>query len=615
MPDDQVRQYLLKRTYARQQVLRIETSLHRFNQDTSLEELQIRIESLEKSFSDFKDNDIRITMYPGNESELPEVEEKYITIKTKLRGAINLISKTGVETLYNKLNDSIQHYSESHKELMDQLNTGFAQRPAVVEVKLPALNIPKYDGKSYESFPGFRDAFEAAVHNRENLSASQKFQYLQGLLTGEAYDLIRHMRVTGDDYENAWDMVKRRFDKKRHMVTNYIRRFIDQPSVSSGNCKSLRQLANATDEIIRGLSAIGNEARNRDPWLIFMLVQKLDQESRQAWATTSSNWEYPSYDQFMTFLNSRCDAFETCEVMTNKKSGNRQMRSNTASSSSSVIKCPECQENHTLSSCTKYLSLSAIDRKSLVENKGLCFNCLNKTHRVTNCRLRYGCKKCNRRHHTTIHDACLVSNPTEPVINDGASTSGTVSSNTINCVSEQSVGGILPTIMAKIMCNNKSVGVCRILLDSGSSGSLISESCIQRSGLKRQRVDMTVTGVGGSTMQAKGETQITLQSLTEPKNQISITAVILTKLAKVTPQQISVQNLKILQNLKLADPSFEKCGLVDIILGMDVFFEILREGIVRNRDGVTIAQNTAFGYVVGGNSEFKRFKQNGGQHV
>lgn len=590
MPEDQVRQYLLKRTYAKSQIQRLETSLNRINADTPMEELQIRIENLEKAFTDFKDFDIRIVLYPNNESELEDVEEKYMNIKTKLRAAINQKSRNSVDSLYGKLNDSLTHYSESHQQLMDQLNEGFIRNAPPVEIKLPALNIPKYDGKQYETFPCFRDAFEAAVHNRQSLSASQKFQYLHGLLTGEAFDLIRHMSITGNDYNNAWEMIKKRYDKKRHLVTNYVRRFIEQPTISNNNCKHLRQLANVADEIIRGLGAIGGEADTRDPWLVFMLVQKLDAESRQAWATHSCDWEFPTYTQLLSFINNRCDAFETCEVMSKKSSSNRHLKSNAASSS--TLKCHECSGNHSMSSCIKYIQLPAAERKTLVESKGLCYNCLNKNHLVTNCKLRYGCKICNRRHHTTLHDACPAT--TNDKLPD------TTSTNT--CLSTDSnFGAILPTISAMMICDEKQVGLCRILLDSGSSGTLVSEACVQRLGLKRQKLDVLVTGVGGSSLSAKGQSQITLQSLTDPSVNITVNAVILRKLTRVSAKQIDKHNMDILRSLKLADRHFEKPGSIDIILGMDVFFEILRDGTVRNEQGLAIAHNTVFGYIVGGN--------------
>lgn len=53
-------------------------------------------------------------------------------------------------------------------------------------------------------------------------------------------------------------------------------------------------------------------------------------------------------------------------------------------------------------------------------------------------------------------------------------------------------------------------------------------------------------------------------------------------------------------NLVLADPEYMEPHSVDFLLGSDVYGTLLRPGI-RERDGLTTAQNTAFGWILSGN--------------
>lgn len=42
-----------------------------------------------------------------------------------------------------------------------------------------------------------------------------------------------------------------------------------------------------------------------------------------------------------------------------------------------------------------------------------------------------------------------------------------------------------------------------------------------------------------------------------------------------------------------------------VIIGSDYFLSVIKNGQIKNRLGETIAQNTLFGYIVGGKSQFE----------
>ncbi|GFV85204.1 DUF1758 domain-containing protein [Trichonephila clavipes] len=98
-----------------------------------------------------------------------------------------------------------------------------------------------------------------------------------------------------------------RYDNKKPIVQSLIKAFLDQKPISEANCFNLRKLLDTSDECLRGLSALGEQASSKDCWLIYLLLQKkkFDPESRRLWAIKSSEEEFPNMKTFLDFLNVR----------------------------------------------------------------------------------------------------------------------------------------------------------------------------------------------------------------------------------------------------------------------------------------------------------------------
>ncbi|GFT13488.1 integrase catalytic domain-containing protein [Trichonephila clavipes] len=66
-------------------------------------------------------------------------------------------------------------------------------------------------------------------------------------------------------------------------------------------------------------------------------------------------------------------------------------------------KCICCAESHPLYKCAVYLKLPINKRIDLIKTNNLCFNCLSTSHRAKDCKSRFVCSECQKRHHKTIH--------------------------------------------------------------------------------------------------------------------------------------------------------------------------------------------------------------------
>lgn len=73
------------------------------------------------------------------------------------------------------------------------------------------------------------------------------------------------------------------------------------------------------------------------------------------------------------------------------------------------------------------------------------------------------------------------------------------------------------------------------------------------------------------------------------------------KVTNILPQNnISKQHWPHINSLVLADPHYAEPGHIDILLGADVYDDIIRLGIRRGERGQPIAQLTAFGWILSG---------------
>ncbi|GFS80358.1 integrase catalytic domain-containing protein [Trichonephila clavipes] len=67
------------------------------------------------------------------------------------------------------------------------------------------------------------------------------------------------------------------------------------------------------------------------------------------------------------------------------------------------------------------------------------------------------------------------------------------------------------------------------------------------------------------------------------------------KLDFLPVSQINLNNLKIPQ--ELADPNFGVPGKIDLLIGAEAFFDIIKEGIIRTSDNALVFRSSVFGYI------------------
>ncbi|XP_063825295.1 uncharacterized protein LOC135074843 [Ostrinia nubilalis] len=141
-------------------------------------------------------------------------------------------------------------------------------------------------------------------------------------------------------------------------------------------------------------------------------------------------------------------------------------------------------------------------------------------------------------------------------------------------------------------------------LQKGSQASFVTESAVQLLGLKKVANKSVITGVGSdcsSSVNSKHVVNIKLQSIYDPNFTITVKAHVLTKLTTFLPErQVDLKLWSHMPEMKLADPKFNVPNKIDLLLGAEVYCQILSEGLVKGPIGCPIAQNTRLGWILSG---------------
>ena len=160
---------------------------------------------------------------------------------------------------------------------------------------------------------------------------------------------------------------------------------------------------------------------------------------------------------------------------------------------------------------------------------------------------------------------------------------------------------LLSTIIVNVFDAFGQIHNIRALLDSGSQSTFITEKCVKRIGLQRKHARFAVNGLGSKNAGfTKGAFELKLRSSHDKSICVVVNAFVLTQLTSQLPSQIiNVTHWSKLKNLQLADPSFNTPNEIDMILGNDVFYEVILPEQMKIDEGF-FAQLTLFSWVLGG---------------
>ncbi|GFV20427.1 integrase catalytic domain-containing protein [Trichonephila clavipes] len=139
----------------------------------------------------------------------------------------------------------------------------------------------------------------------------------------------------------------------------------------------------------------------------------------------------------------------------------------------------------------------------------------------------------------------------------------------------------------------------RALLDGGSTSNFISQQCMNRLNLKREKINILVSGLNNSELTIKSRVNATIANRGN-SYETNADFFVVPRITDMIPSQPFNVSLGNFSREKLADENFNIPGNIDILLGAEIFYEILLPGQTNLLNTKLIFQNTVFGYIASG---------------
>ncbi|XP_011264271.2 uncharacterized protein LOC105256226 [Camponotus floridanus] len=476
--------------------------------------------------------------------------------------------------------------------------------------RLPRIDIPKFNG-SPADWLSFKDLFSSLILANPTLTAVEKLQYLKTSLIGSASHLLKNTTLTADNFQKAWDALISFYENKRLLVNAALHSLVTLKRMTKESANEMEQLYTGIMQIYRTLETLHRPVETWDDFLVFLAVQRLDSESVKAWEHhLGPSKDPPTWKQFSEFLITRLLSLQAFEKSRTGKSSQSAIKSHfqgkaKEGQSSKANSCVICSGNQYVPKCPQYSSKTIQQRVAIITKHRLCYNCLG-SHRVSACRITTRCQKCGQKHHTTIHQHKGTTSDTginpdnSPVTNPKSTEAHVLHAAKQSKPSMSSI--FLATAQVDVIAPNNETLRARALIDQGSEISLISERIAQVLRLPRTRSSIPLVGIGGKkSNKTRGIVFFKFRPHFNSNSELSMTAHILPKLTDTIPSiQIEQRNWHHLDGLQLADKDFAYPNSIDLILGADIYGQIIESGLVKADKNSPIAQRTKLGWIISG---------------
>ncbi len=579
-------------------------------------QLQVRLVSIHEKIVGLKEDGSEVHLLHLYQEHLADLKRELSELRNEML-AITADTSDPLISNAQKQEDNIFDMSIKVKKLLfiTPISTSPAASPPTVTpephaVKLPKIDVPMFDGELLH-WQTFWEQFSISVDKRSDISNTEKLVYLRhALKDGSAKNIIEGLSHSGDQYKEAIDSLKARYDRPRIIHQSHVREIYELPSLRDGSGKELRRFHDTVKQHLRALKAMKEDPTGS--FITALLELKLDKDTMFEWRKASQdNKTTPHYNDLLDFLDLRAQASETSSSELKKRHSSRQANPRSATSfaanaQETPANCSLCKtQKHPLYACPLFKVLPHDKMLATVRSTNVCLNCLKPGHISKNCTSSNRCRKCQRPHHTLLHR-----DPKPPAENKEkpeAMAPSTLAVAPIVCSQSASGNVLLMTFQTLVHAPDGTSVRARGLLDSGSSTSFISERLAQSLQLPLATQHITISGITGmsrgSSLQSVATLEISPLCCSGEKLQVS--AIVVPRVTCDLPTQPVHFNTKWshLNGLHLADPSFGQPSKVDILLGVDIYADVLLHGRRSGPRGTPAAFETKFGWVLTGKTE------------
>ncbi|XP_045458277.1 uncharacterized protein LOC123668590 [Melitaea cinxia] len=548
-----------------------------------------------------KEISLRLTKFQELFTSFDELQDQIELLSTDQDEQIR--ERDFIESQFYSLISTAQEIIDSISQSRDRAEGSVNSKPsgtcshALNTIKLPTIKLPNFDG-NYLKWLEFRDTFDSLINSNDTIPTINKFHYLRSALEGSATVVIKSIEFTSANYRVAWDLLCERYNNKNILINNHLKALFNIEPITRESYKALRYLIDQVSKNLRALGTLGLPTEQWDVLVIFMMSSKLDINTNRKWEEYKGNLsDLPTLLEFKTFLRNRADVLETTQGTRSDKH-THDYKSNYKSQQSSKslvaantevskrIVCSICKKDHRVYLCPVFLEMSLEDRQSEVNKLKLCSNCLREGHNAHRCRLKGCCRSCKGKHNSLLHKEIAEVLKAAPV--------------SLAIAGAKEV--LLCTALVDIVNpQNNSCQRARILLDTGSQSCFMTTNFKNKMGLSVNRVKpVNVSGINNIGFDISERCYVQLNSRVSSFT-AKLTCLIVPRITGSVPNnKIELQNLKLPLNIELADPAFYQPADIDILIGADVFWDIIgTQQIKLGQDKPTLL-DSKLGWLVSG---------------
>lgn len=495
-------------------------------------------------------------------------------------------------------------------------------------VKLPTIQIPTFSGR-YQDWLEFHDTYKSLVHTNTTISDIHKFHYLRASLKDSASLIIQSLEFSAENYQIAWALLCERYNNDRILINNHVQALFGIDQITKESSKALRNLIDIINKNLRALKTLKLPTEHWDVLIIHLVSTKLDAITFREWETQRNLMKpIPNLDDFNTFLKHRADLLETMEetqLNSTRKHIDTHKQSKTFIANQTTIKqytCPICKHPHSIYQCYKFKAMPIEARIQKIKQINLCTNCLRAGHDEKRCRMG-PCRLCSQRHNTMLHiDYKTTKLTQEPIAStsrdcvvlptlqnqekaesksQNTHASRTQQNDNITLSTTHSSQVLLSTAIINIQDRYGQLHTIRCLLDNGSTSSFITESTQKSLQIPSYSTSISVQGLNQQSSKITQRCDVSISSLSNSGYTADVNCFVVPQITQLIPTtKISCDLLGIPHNITLADPTFNEPSEVQMLLGADLFWEVMLNNKITLGNNKPTLVETTLGWLVTG---------------
>ncbi|XP_062557878.1 uncharacterized protein LOC134222731 [Armigeres subalbatus] len=573
------------RTLSRQERFYLDTMtnikrfVENFNVERDVGQLEGWKQRAEVLYADFQANRLQIELF-GEDTDKKDTDEE----DAKIAEEANRLIRQGFENDFVRVHSFLT--SEYRKSTTPQSivpattsDAGNLFNHPYSRIKLPEVKLPTFSGCVSEWIT-FRDTFKSLIDSNLQLSPIDKMSYLVASLSKDARKVVESVEHTAANYPVAWNLLEKRFDNKKLVVRTLIDALFSIEPLKRECYESLMHLVDDFERNLCMIDKMGILTKDWSVLLAHMVCSKLNSSTLKQWETYHKSTEVPKYEDVIKFLRTHLTVLHSLTpskprlLDTPKPESYRSQKSkiNTVhtvtTTSSSPSSCPFCSTSpHSPFKCGAFQKLSVVQRFEQVKKKGLCINCFSSSHLP--------------RQSSTAESQSPSANATSLISTTLVGSFRTVPATVL-----------LQTAIVKIFDSHGHTHCARALLDPASQLSLVTENLVQKLQLRRYSDRQEIGGVGNSLVVSYHAVPIRMGSRCSDFV-TDVQCHILKKITRELPARcIDTSAWNIPSNLALADPQFHKPGPIDLLIGMEMYYDLLLEGFLKLGPEKPVLQNT-----------------------